>query len=36
MKKYESPEVEIVKFTVMDIITTSGDLGVEEDMGEWA
>jgi hypothetical protein len=36
MKDYESPEFEIVKFTVTDIIATSDDLGLEEDMGDWA
>lgn len=36
MKDYESPEFEIVKFTVTDIIATSDGLGLEEDMGDWA
>lgn len=25
MKKFEAPELEVVKFNVMDVITTSGD-----------
>ena len=25
MKKFQNPEMEIVKFTVEDVITTSGD-----------
>ncbi len=27
MKKFETPVVELVKFEVMDVVTTSGDSG---------
>lgn len=27
MKKFETPELEVVKFSVEDVITTSGDVG---------
>ena len=36
MKKFETPELEILKFTVMDVITTSQEPGTDVDMGEWA
>ncbi len=36
MKNYERPEIEIVKFAVMDIIAVSDELELEEDMGDWA
>ena len=42
MKKFEAPELEIMEFAVMDVITTStgSDLGTPEldpnFMGDWA
>lgn len=40
MKKFETPELEILKFTVMDVIATSvndPEKPTEEpNMGEWA
>ena len=31
MKKFEAPELEIVKFNVEDVITTSGDTILPDD-----
>ena len=40
MKKFETPELEILKFTVMDVITTSvtepESPSTDDDMGVWA
>ena len=37
MKKFETPELEILEFTVMDVITTTNDdIATSSDMGEWA
>ena len=33
MKKYEIPEIEIEKFQIMDILTTSADVPEDEDNG---
>lgn len=30
MKAFEIPEIEVVKFNVEDVITTSGNLGQDE------
>lgn len=30
MRKFEIPEIEVIKFAVEDVITASGDLGEEE------
>lgn len=37
MKIYEEPQIEVVKFAVEDIVTTSLDLGGWDDKntGEW-
>lgn len=39
MKFYEEPRIEVLKFTIEDIVTTSScpdnELG-DEDLGEWA
>ena len=35
MKKFEIPEIEVKKFEVEDVITTSNPEG-GEDMGDWA
>ncbi len=35
MKKYVSPELEVLKLNVMDVITTSAPGNEEDDMG-WA
>lgn len=34
MKKFETPVVELVEFSVMDVVTTSGST-CTDDMGEW-
>lgn len=31
MKKFETPEIEIAKFNVADVITTSGDTRLPDD-----
>lgn len=36
MKKYDSPELEIEKFTIDDVITTSGQYGEGEIIDPWA
>lgn len=30
MERYEAPEMEIVQFDSEDVITTSGDIGIDE------
>ncbi len=30
MKKFETPEIEITKFAIEDVITTSGDPEIED------
>lgn len=37
MKKFETPELEILKFSVMDVIASSLVIPEDgEDMGDWA
>lgn len=34
MKKFEMPEIEVIKFAVEDVITASGELGENELPGQ--
>lgn len=34
MKKFEAPEMELIKFTVEDVVTTSAKPPVFEDIGD--
>ena len=36
MRPFEAPEIEIIKFEVEDIITTSGDSFDDSDTGIWS
>ena len=36
MEKFETPELEILRFTAMDVITTSQNPSTDIDMSEWA
>lgn len=35
MKKFMTPEVEIIKFAMQDVITVSGEVEEEEDVTLW-
>ena len=35
MKEFMIPEIEVIKFNVEDVITTSGDTFNPDDTGEW-
>lgn len=35
MKKYESPEVELIRLDMIDVITSSTDNDLEEDETPW-